>query len=199
MQKKIFLTLLLPLLIIPVYAQESAESSFIPSWIKSIASAWGNDQLTDTEFTEALEFLIESEIIVLPNYQKIPPIVSELDLFDEELFDFEDLEKEYNLDILLDDMMVESEIQVKTDKTSYTTDENITISGSIQTLKEFAQSVTIVVVGPNGNIVDISQVMPESDGSFSHAIGDSKITVVGEYEVRVQYGSLKITSNFDFE
>lgn len=199
MQKKIFLTLLLPLLILPVYAQENTDDNFIPSWIKSIASAWGNDQLTDTEFTEALEFLIESEIIILPNYQKIPT-VSELDLFDDvELFDLENLEKEYNLDILLDDMMVESEIQVSTDKTSYTSDENITITGSIGTLEEFAQSVTIVVVGPNGNVVDISQVMPESDGSFSHAIGDSKITVVGEYEVRVQYGNLKTTSNFDFE
>lgn len=186
MQKKIFLTLLLPLLIIPAYAQESTESNVIPSWIKSIASAWGNDQLTDTEFTEALEFLIESKVIVLPNYQKIPPTVSEL-------------EKDNNLDIHLDHMVVESEIQVSTDKPSYTSDENITISGSIQILAEYAQSVTIVVIDPNGNVADISQVMPESDGSFSHVTASSVITIEGEYEVRVQYGSHKITSNFDFE
>lgn len=95
--------------------------------------------------------------------------------------------------------MVDTEISVSTDKTSYTTDENVTISGLVGTLEEYAQAVTIVVIDPNGNVADISQVMPESDGSFSHVTASSVITVVGEYEVRVQYGSLKTTSNFDFE
>ena len=94
--------------------------------------------------------------------------------------------------------MVENEIQVSTDKPTYTTDENVTISGSITTLEEFAQSVTIVIISPDASVVDISQVMPKSDGSFSYVIGNSKITVEGEYEVRAQYGSLKTTSNFDF-
>lgn len=95
-------------------------------------------------------------------------------------------------------MMVESGIQVSTDKTSYTSGDNITISGSIETLTEYAQSVTIVIIDPNGNVADIAQVMPEADGSFSYVTGNNKITVTGEYQIRVQYGSLKITSNFDF-
>lgn len=191
MQKKIFLTLLLPLLIIPVYAQESTESS-IPSWIKSIAGAWSNDQLTDIEFTEALEFLIESEVISLPNYQRIDSSVDDFDIFD-------NIETDNNLEAELESIMVDSEISVSTDKTAYTSDENVTISGSIKTLEEYAQSVTIVVVDPNGNVADIAQVMPKDDGSFSHITSSGKITVVGEYEIRVQYGSDKITSNFDFE
>ena len=96
-------------------------------------------------------------------------------------------------------MMVESELQVSTDKTSYTTGENITISGLVGTLAEYAQAVTIVVIDPNGDVADISQVMPKPDGDFSHVTASNAITVVGEYEVRAQYGSLKITSNFDFE
>lgn len=192
MQKKIFLTLLLPLLIIPVYAQESTESNVIPSWIKSIASAWGNDQLTDTEFTEALEFLIESEVIVLPNYERITLPISESIVTT-------DIEKDNNLVVEIETIMVESEIQISTDKPSYTSGENITISGSIQTLAEYAQSVTIVVIDPNGNVADISQVIPESDGSFSHVTASSVITIEGEYKVRAQYGGDKITSNFDFK
>ncbi len=96
-------------------------------------------------------------------------------------------------------MMVESEIQVSTDKTSYTSGENISISGSIETLEEYAQAVVIVIIDPIGEVADIAQVMPESDGSFSHITHSSAITIEGEYQIRVQYGSLKITSNFDFE
>ncbi len=95
--------------------------------------------------------------------------------------------------------MVESEIQVNTDKKSYTSGENVTISGSIETLAEYGQAVTIVIIDSNGEVADIAQVMPESDGSFSHVTVNSRITIVGEYEIRVQYGSLKITTNFDFE
>jgi len=103
------------------------------------------------------------------------------------------------LKVELDTIMVDSKIQVSTDKTSYTTGENITITGLVETLAEYAQSVIIVLIDPIGNVADIAQVMPESNGSFSHVTSSNAITVVGEYEVRAQYGSLKITSNFNFE
>lgn len=62
--KKILFLLLLPLLLIPVYAQQDTP---IPSWIKFVANAWVNDNLTDAEFREAMKFLIEQGIIPIDN------------------------------------------------------------------------------------------------------------------------------------
>lgn len=60
MQKKIFLTLLLPLLIIPAYAQVSPTE--IPSWVKGVANFWVEGNINDAEFGEAITFLIEQGI-----------------------------------------------------------------------------------------------------------------------------------------
>lgn len=189
----LFLPIILGIIVlisVPSITAQS-ESNEIPSWIKSIASAWGNNQLTDTEFTEALEFLIENEVIVLPNYQRIIPSISESTVST-------DTEIDNNTEIEIETMMVESEIQVSTDKTSYISGENISISGSIETLEEYAQSVVIVIIDPNGGVADIAQVMPESDGSYSHVTSSNAITIEGEYQIRVQYGSYKTTTNFNF-
>ena len=62
--KKILFLLFLPLLLMPVYAQQDTG---IPSWIKVIAGAWANDDLTDIEFQEAIKFLIQQDIIPMDN------------------------------------------------------------------------------------------------------------------------------------
>ena len=43
-----------------------AEENIIPIWIKNTASFWVNDKVSDTEFINALEFLISNNIIQLP-------------------------------------------------------------------------------------------------------------------------------------
>lgn len=58
--KQLLFLALLPLLLIPVYAQEEVS---IPSWIKVVAGAWANNELTDLEYSQAMSFLIEQEII----------------------------------------------------------------------------------------------------------------------------------------
>jgi len=58
-------------------------------------------------------------------------------------------------------------LSVGSDLPSYGFGDIITISGSIKTLAEYSQSVTIVVVSPDGNIVTIAQVIPSSDGTYS--------------------------------
>lgn len=46
----------------------------IPSWIKIIAGAWYNDDVTDTEYADAMSFLIENNIIEIksPLYMAMP-------------------------------------------------------------------------------------------------------------------------------
>lgn len=50
---------------VPVFAQ--SESDEIPSWIKVIAGAWWNDEIDDATFSDAMEFLIETNIIHIDN------------------------------------------------------------------------------------------------------------------------------------
>jgi len=43
----------------------SAEENLIPNWIKNIAGFWVNDQVSDAEFIDALQFLIDDGILVV--------------------------------------------------------------------------------------------------------------------------------------
>lgn len=51
------------MLVIPVLAQENIQ--LIPSWVKSVAGYWSEDKIDDSEFIEALEFLIDNRVINL--------------------------------------------------------------------------------------------------------------------------------------
>ena len=42
----------------------------IPFWIKQVAYYWVSDQISDGTFADAIEFLIQNEIIVVPETQK---------------------------------------------------------------------------------------------------------------------------------
>ncbi len=44
----------------------SAQESLIPSWIKTTAGFWVNDQVSDSEFISALQFLVKEGILVIP-------------------------------------------------------------------------------------------------------------------------------------
>lgn len=58
--KKILFLLLLPFLLIPAYAQQDTG---IPSWVKVVAGAWANDEITDSNFQNTITFLIDNGII----------------------------------------------------------------------------------------------------------------------------------------
>ena len=50
------------LMIPSVSAQEQ-----VPSWVKNTAGWWATDVISETEFVNAIEFLIENNIITLEN------------------------------------------------------------------------------------------------------------------------------------
>jgi hypothetical protein len=90
-------------------------------------------------------------------------------------------------------------VSVETDSSSYTTGNSITISGLIQNLSEYEQAVSVMVVSPNGNMVFIDQVLPDSSGNYSTTLtAGGTMNSSGEYEIRAQYGAQKITSTFNF-
>jgi len=90
-------------------------------------------------------------------------------------------------------------VSVETDSSSYTTGNSIVISGSINNLSEYEQAVSVMVVSPNGNMVFIDQVLPDSSGNYSTTLtAGGTMNSSGEYEIRAQYGAQKITSTFNF-
>ena len=53
----------------------NAESEILPSWIKNTAGFWANDEISDMEFMNAIEYLITQGTIQVPNF----PGVSNVD------------------------------------------------------------------------------------------------------------------------
>ena len=55
-----------------MFTSASAQEASIPAWIKNNAGWWASDQIPDSTFVQGIEFLIEKEIIVIPDMPKIP-------------------------------------------------------------------------------------------------------------------------------
>ena len=90
-------------------------------------------------------------------------------------------------------------LSVSTESSTYTTGNSIEISGSIQNLVEYEQPVVLMIVSPDGNIVTIQQISPDSSGNYSATVkAGGTMNSSGEYEIRAQYGAQKITSTFSF-
>ena len=53
-----------------MFTSASAQEVSIPAWIKNNAGWWANDQIPDSTFVDGIEFLIEKEIIVIPDMPK---------------------------------------------------------------------------------------------------------------------------------
>ena len=58
--------LILTLGIIPLLPNIDAEESSIPSWIKTTVEFWVNGDVSDQEFIDALQFLVESGVLTIP-------------------------------------------------------------------------------------------------------------------------------------
>lgn len=191
----LFLPIILGIIVlisVPSVVAQS-ETSEILNWVKGIASFWVQGEITDTEFIEAIEFLVEQRIINLPNFQKIPPVI------------LEDNPVVVNPEpIIIEEEQIntieeepEPLIHVTTNKKSYQSGDNIIIRGTVPI--ESQDIVTTVIVNPNGNIVTITQNMP-NNGVFQTIFkaGSSIMNTSGEYEVRAQQGSEKNSVTFNF-
>lgn len=50
-----------------------AEQSVIPSWVKTAAKLWSKNQIDDSGFVKIMQYLIEQDIIKIPNTQIVNP------------------------------------------------------------------------------------------------------------------------------
>ena len=93
-----------------------------------------------------------------------------------------------------------STISVETDRSSYSEGDTIRISGNVEIIEsDIPVPVTIILVDSTGNIVAMSQVMPNSAGDYSHSIiAGGTMEDSGTYEVIAQYGTQKALTTFVF-
>ena len=61
-----FIVILVSLLILPVLLIDRAEAESVPDWVKNIAKWYGNNEISENEFLNAIKFLINSGIIEIP-------------------------------------------------------------------------------------------------------------------------------------
>jgi len=91
-------------------------------------------------------------------------------------------------------------ITIVTDSSSYVAGEMISVSGSVSDYDESDPfknfDVTLKLIAPNGNIITISQISPNSDGSYSTFIPAQGPLwkYDGDYTVSVSHGSDKNAS-----
>lgn len=99
MKRILLITAIIPLLFIPVFAQEleSIDDNLIPEWIKPTAAWWSEGKITDSEYLEGLKYLIEDGIIPIDTVQ-----VNQITLSDEteRLYQLEINQKEDKINIL---------------------------------------------------------------------------------------------------
>src|SRR5574342_186196 len=91
-------------------------------------------------------------------------------------------------------------ITTSTDKTSYKNGDTIVISGSVKAIVE-GTPLTIQILDPNQNIVQIAQIGVAQDGKYTTTAKASGALWKkdGTYTVRVQYGSTNVVAETNFE
>jgi len=157
-----------PKFILPlVYGEEYQ----IPEWVKGVASFWVEGNISDTEFGDAIKFLLEHEIIIIDGYGKI-------------------VEKY---------MVVEDyELKVTTDKESYVRDAIMMVSG---TLPDYgSSSVTFMLTDPNNMIMFMKSVISDGDGTYSMDVklGSDIMKESGTYTLTANYKGEKVQTTIKY-
>ena len=92
-------------------------------------------------------------------------------------------------------------ITIETDKNVYDHTDTITITGTVFPVDQNEVPVTIMLVNQYTSIVEINQLLVNSDGSWSGQIvlnpENHLQSEDGVYEIRAQYGSTKITTSIE--
>ncbi len=148
------------------------EQTSIPEWVKGIASYWVDGNITDDEFAEAIEFLLENEIITISGYGKI-------DIQEEEF--------------------VTMALTVSTDKETYVSGDIIDVSITLPDNK--LEPVQLLIVDPEGFLISIMNVYPDKNGEYKESFETERYTIMnksGEYIFRVQYKGERIETTIDF-
>ena len=146
-----------------------AEENYIPTWIKETAGFWSENQISDHDFLQSLQYLIDNDFLLI-NYD-------------------ENLVSEPNFDLV---------ISVYTSKQEYRAGDDIVIFGTVNKLID-DQKISIVISSIKGNFISIVKIIPNVDGSYAFVAKDSSFKEHGEYAVNVYYaGQVHTQTSYTF-
>ena len=165
------------------YAQEQ---SLIPVWIKDVAEFWAEDEISDKDFVQSIEYLIENSIVSIPQIEKMKTENQQLRV---EMQDMENrirmLEGSYS-EITQNDSE-KLRITVHTNKQKYGPNDDIIIFGTVNKLVS-DHKVGIVISNSSGKILVVAKIAPNNDGSYGFVAKGALYRNSGEYTVNVYYG-----------
>ena len=213
---KVIIGILLSFIIISSVSLAYSQNDTIPTWIKGVAGYWAEDKITDKEFIEALEFLIESNVIKVND-----PRVEQLEKKNMDLIQkIELLESENTPQPETTDKIQPREknelAYVTTDKREYGIGDTIQVSGFVdrsvldkqlvdqrlgKTITRYDKSLLDVYVSFHGHTNSVNCERAShfvSDGNFIHNYNETqKEYVLANFEMDEFYPStmLGILSN----
>lgn len=171
----ISLVAILGLFLIPSITAQSDEYS-IPSWIKVVAGAWSEDKITDSEYQDAMTFLIEHEIITIPGYGKIV---------------------EVDTPMITDDD--DDELGITTDKSSYNGDETIIVS--INLPNEHFDRIELTIRDTDGRSYGSKAIQSSGseEATVSFELGQRVLLLKsGTYVVQCKYQGETVETTFEY-
>ena len=159
--------------LIPIFADTNNK---IPSWIKDIAKFWSDNQISDAEYLQSITYLINNQIILIPELESLKleneNLKSQLtETYSETIHEVSD-----NLTITL-----------HTNKSVYGPNDTIMIFGTVSKIIP-EHEVGIVISDPSGKILAVAKIKPNVDGSYGFVAQDPVFREHGQYSVNVYYG-----------
>ncbi|MDX1596857.1 MAG: hypothetical protein R3327_07975 [Nitrosopumilaceae archaeon] len=159
--------------LIPTFADTNNK---IPPWIKDIAKFWSDNQISDAEYLQSITYLINNQIILIPELESLKleneNLKSQLtETYSETIHEVSD-----NLTITL-----------HTNKSVYGPNDTIMIFGTVSKIIP-EHEVGIVISDPSGKILAVAKIKPNVDGSYGFVAQDPVFREHGQYSVNVYYG-----------
>ena len=84
MRKRVRSFLIIPLVLVLIMGIPFANSQSVPDWVKNTAGWWAHDAISETEFVNAIQFLVNEGIISIKNSISSEQKVQKL--FDESIY-----------------------------------------------------------------------------------------------------------------
>ncbi|MEX2059633.1 MAG: hypothetical protein WD966_01040, partial [Nitrosopumilaceae archaeon] len=155
-----------------------ASASKIPEWVRSIFAWYGEDKISEDELINAIKFLIQTNIIQLEQKEIQPSNQS---------------------GTTATTGVTTNSISVFTDKSSYTAEDTIVISGAVKAIMK-GTPLSYQIFDPTKNQVQIGQIDVAQDGKYTTTVQRTVLWKQnGTYTVKVQYGPPNVVAEANFE